>query len=391
MKLTALMYDCFLLTLMLFATPTLDEREQAVLNEVERLRRDLRLQTRAPRRWAGSLRRLSFARAVQASNTIEGYSATLDDVDAVLAGEEPIDADTETQRAVAGYRDAMTYVLQLAEDPHFRFNETLVRSLHYMMLSYDLSKNPGRWRPGAIWVRDEATGAIVYEGPEAGLVPELIEEFVVAVNAAGGSQPLVRAAMAHLNLVMIHPFSDGNGRMARCVQTLVLAREAILEPPFASIEEYLGRNTPAYYAVLAEAGQGNWHPERDARPWLRFCLTAHLRQARTLLWREHFSELLWHACAEKAQAAGLHERTITLLFNVSVGLRARNGTYRDWVGGEITNATATRDLTAAADAGLITSHGERRGRFYTASEQLQAIARELRARRPPEDGADPFA
>ena len=53
--------------------------------------------------------------------------------------------------------------------------------------------------------------------------------------------------MAHLNLVMIHPFEDGNGRMSRALQSLVLARDHIVAPEFASIEEYLGRNTPAYY------------------------------------------------------------------------------------------------------------------------------------------------
>src|SRR5687767_8009543 len=57
------------------------------------------------------------------------------------------------------------------------------------------------------------------------------------------------------------------------LQTLVLARGQIVAPVFSSIEEYLGRNTQAYYDVLAEVGQGAWNPERDARPWLRFCLT----------------------------------------------------------------------------------------------------------------------
>ena len=52
--------------------------------------------------------------------------------------------------------------------------------------------------------------------------------------------------MAHLNLAMIHPFSDGNGRLARCLQTLLLAREQIVSPVFSSIEEYLGQNTQAY-------------------------------------------------------------------------------------------------------------------------------------------------
>ncbi len=376
---------------MLFRAPQPDEREAVVLEEIDGLRQTLRFQTAARRRWLGSLRRLSFARAVQASNTIEGYNATLDDVAAVVAGEEPLDADPETQLAVAGYRDAMTYVLQLAEDPHFSFDETLLRSLHFMMIGYDLTKNPGRWRQGPVWVRNEATEQILYEGPDHEAVPQLVTELVRSVNDVTSDHALVRAAMAHLNLVMIHPYSDGNGRMARCVQTLVLARDAILEPTFASIEEYLGRNTPTYYDVLAQVGRGAWHPEHDARPWVRFCLTAHLRQARTLLWRARQAELMWGALEEELGGAGLPERLIPLLHNVSLGFRARNATYRATAESEITEATASRDLRAATEAGLLLSHGERRGRFYTASNRLRTMLAEIRAQRPAEDEADPFA
>ena len=59
----------------------------------------------------------------------------------------------ETQLALAGYRDAMTYVLQIADDEALDVDEGLLKSLHFMMLKYDLAKNPGRWRPGAIFVR----------------------------------------------------------------------------------------------------------------------------------------------------------------------------------------------------------------------------------------------
>lgn len=104
---------------------------------------------------------------------------------------------------------------------------------------------------------------------------------------------MLRAAMAHLNLVLIHPFSDGNGRMARCLQTLVLARAGVLDPTFCSIEEYLGRNTDAYYAVLAEVAGGSFQPARDARPWIRFNLTAHFRQATTTLQRQREIALIW--------------------------------------------------------------------------------------------------
>ncbi len=376
---------------MLFRTPVLDGRERAVLHEIDGLRQTLRWQIGTPRRWIGSLRRLTFARAVQGSNTIEGFNATLDDVAAVVAGEEPLEASEETRRALAGYRDAMTYVLQLADDPHVTFDESLLRSLHFMMMSYDLSKNPGRWRPGAVYVRNEATGDVVYEGPDVELVPGLVSELVAAVDAHEETHALVRAAMAHLNLVLIHPFSDGNGRMGRCVQTLVLAREAILEPLFASIEEYLGANTQSYYDVLAEVGRGSWHPENDARPWIRFSLTAHFRQAKTLLARVKESEELWERCVVEAQSARLPSRVVPVLFNTALGFRAQRSLYRSLVEEDVSEAMATRDLRAMADAGLLVAHGERRGRFYTASRELRAIAVEIRGRRQRLDDSDPFA
>ena len=134
-------------------------------------------------------------------------------------------------------------------------NTTLLLSLHYMMMKYDLNKRPGRWRPGAIWVQHEPENVVVYEGPDVSLVPELMTELTGSLNDRDGPV-LVRAAMAHLNLVMIHPFSDGNGRMGRCLQTLVLTHDKILAPVFCSIEEYLGTNTQRYYDVLASVDSG---------------------------------------------------------------------------------------------------------------------------------------
>src|SRR3972149_3506741 len=99
---------------MLFQTPHLDAREREVLDEVFRLRETLRWQVSAPRRWVGSLRRLSFARAVQGSNTIEGYDATLEDVAAVVAGEEPLAAGAGPRRALEGDRGALAYVRHAA-------------------------------------------------------------------------------------------------------------------------------------------------------------------------------------------------------------------------------------------------------------------------------------
>ncbi len=377
----------------IFATPDPDPAERRVIETIETLREDARHRVGEPRRWVGGLRRMSFARAVQGSNSIEGYDASLDDVVAAVEGEQPLDANKETQLALEGYRDAMTYVLQLAGDSDVSVDENLLKSLQFMMIKHDLSKNPGRWRPGAIYVRREPSGEIVYEGPDSDLIPDLISSMLEELRD-DSPHVLVRAAMAHLNLVMIHPFSDGNGRMARCLQTLVLAREQILAPAFSSIEEHLGRNTPAYYDILLHVGQGSWSPDRDARPWVRFCLTAHYHQAKTLLRRIWEAEELWIACDQLVQTHRLPERCVSPLWDAAFGLRLRNAVYRaaikDTFDEEISELTASRDLKALVDRGLLKAVGERRGRYYVAAEILKNAWESTRASRPPRDQSDPF-
>src|ERR1700722_1761845 len=131
---------------MLFSVPELDAREVQVLADIENLKQRLRHQLHEPRRWYGSLRRLSIARAIQGSNSIEGFDANLEDAAAVAVGEEPLDADQETRLALKGYRDAMTYVLQLASDEDFSYSSQTLKALHVMLTGYDLDISPGRWR-----------------------------------------------------------------------------------------------------------------------------------------------------------------------------------------------------------------------------------------------------
>ncbi|GAA3092926.1 Fic family protein [Streptosporangium carneum] len=382
---------------MLFATPDLHDRELKVLEEIETAKQKLRHQLHEPRRWVGQLRRQTFARAVQGSNSIEGYVAKLDDAAAIAAGDEPLEATEETQLAIKGYSDAMTYVLQMAGEDDFSYTTQMLKSLHFMMTSYSLGNRPGRWRAGSIYVRNEESGDIVYEGPSVDEVTALMEELTNRLSMENGndSPAPVRAAMAHLNLVMIHPFKDGNGPMARCLQSLVLAREGVLSPIFMSVEEYLGRNTLDYYAVLAEVGQGAWNPANDARPWLRFMLTAHLRQARTHLVRIRESQLMWIALERLAENRHLPERTMTVMFDAMMGFRIRNQTYRTALerSGEepITETTANRDLRQLVETGLLEPRGEKRGRYYVAGKELTAVRQEVVRARGKRDDSDPFA
>jgi Fic family protein len=379
---------------MIFQTPPMSFEEIAALQKIDELRRQLRFRVAQPRRWVGLVRRVLGARAIQGSNSIEGYDVSVEDALAAIGGEEPTDAREEDWNAVSGYRRAMTYVLQLAQDEHFEYTPQILRSLHFMMTEYTLDANPGLWRPGPIWIRNDATGDIVYEGPLADELPALVKELTNDVSYDSETPVMVKAAMAHLNLVMIHPFRDGNGRMSRCLQTLVLARDQILAPQFSSIEEYLGRNTQSYYKVLQEVGAESWHPEGDARPWIRYCLEAHFIQASSVLRRVKESEEIWTrleaVCAEKR----LSQRMLSALFDATVGLRVRNASYRAalkmW-DEEIANQGATDDLRAMVNKGLLERFGARRGTYYQAADPLKAIWADVRKNRKPINAGSLFS
>jgi Fic family protein len=376
----------------LFAAPPLESIDRAVIEMIDALRRRLRYHVAEPRRWSGLLRRVMLARAIRGSNTIEGFTVSVDDAFAALDEEEPLEADAAAWAAVRGYRNAMTYVLQLAREEDFRLSTDTIKSLHFMMQSYDLSKWPGRWRAGDVYVVDEDNGVTVYTGPDADLVPDLMQAFVDDVNAPDDLPPLIRAAMAHLNLAMIHPFKAGNGRMARCVQTLLLAREGVMAPEFCSIEEYLGRNELDYYKILADVGGGAWHPQRDAQPWVRFSLTAHFRQALTVQRRSKQAEKLWEAAEREVSQAGLPERCTDPMFYTLGGRRLRNATYRQILP-DVSQNLASRDLTDMVRAELLEPVGEKRGRYYMPVERLRRISFRVRqevGQQHPLD-ADPYA
>jgi Fic family protein len=373
---------------MLFRSPELGREEAEVIEAIARIHARMKYALGTPSKWYGLLRRNTLARAIRGSNSIEGYLVSKDDAVAAVEGEDPIDAESATWREVMGYRNAMTFVMQVVRDPSFTFNEGVLRSLHFMMLQHELAKHPGNWRPGPIYVRDEVRDATVYESPPLEMVQPLIRELVSYIcGRADQNHILVKGAMAHLNLVMIHPFSDGNGRMARCFQTLVLAMK-VPDPVFSSIEEYLGRHTGDYYDILAETGKGSWNPGNETRPWIRFNLTAHYRQAAVALCRMKLISRLSDEIEREVAERGLPERSYMAMVDAAMGYRIRSVHYRN--AADVSANLASRDLKALVDSGLLIASGEKRGRFYTASEGLRAIYRRIREsefRKIP----DPFA
>lgn len=255
-----------------------------------------------------------------------------------------------------------------------------------MLLERDLARTPGRYRTTEIYVGYDKTGATVHQGPAPERVVDLVAALTGELTRRDDTDTVVTAAMAHLNLVMIHPFRDGNGRMARALQTLVLARDAVVEPTFNSIEEWLGSNTDDHYRVLKATGQGSWQPENDTSTWLRFTLRAHHMQAQTLQRRFREAEILWTVIDHLVAEHHFPTRTADLLFDALQGFRITRPSYVKRA--EVQQRTATRDLARMVDQGLLTTQGQTRGRYYLAGAALRTNGSEIRAARTPLE--DPY-
>lgn len=368
---------------MIYQEPQLDADDKAVIEVLADQRKKLALYTQHnPRRWMGSIRRRAFAKAIQGSNSIEGYNASLDEAIGVVE-DEPIDERTETWYALSGYRAAMTYIMQAAKDPDFEFNKQLLKSLHFIMIGYDMSKNPGQWRPGGISVVSSRDNEVVYTAPDREQIEPLIRELCDYIKADPRQDLLVKAAMTHLNLTLIHPFSDGNGRMARAMQTFILAIEGIIHPVFSSIEEWLGTYTEDYYDVLAAVAEGHWTPQNSAQRWVRFCLRGHYEQAASNLRRMEEYEALYAEIQAISAKYQLNERMGMPLFDSALGTTLNNARYQE--DAEVTPFIAQRDLRQLADLGLIEPRGETRARHYVPGRELLEARKKVRISRPHRD------
>lgn len=350
----------------LYRTPALTAERKTQLKEIDRLRAQLGKRMVPSEQWVRSIRRIAAATAYSSSTQIEGFTTTVERGAELLGGGV---ASTTDDLAFNGYALAMQHVGVLAVDPQFEWSRRIILDLHFDLCSFQRDKRPGALREGEIHVTGTG-GTIAFTGPEAAEIEPLLGELVEHLGDESFS-PVIAAAMAHLNLVSIHPFEDGNGRAARVLQSLVLARGGESAPELGSIEEFLATHTLAYYDALASAQRGRFDPSLSADEWIDFCLKAHQVQLAGRIDLLSAAAERWRRIERLVEQRGWPDRVAIALEQSLVGGLTRSGYARE---ADIAEPTANIDLRRLVDAGYLDRAGGGRSIHYVPAPPLQRLA-----------------
>ncbi|MFA6098805.1 MAG: Fic family protein [Patescibacteria group bacterium] len=222
------------------------------------------------------LRRQAVIRMTHHSTEIEGNRLDIAQVEALYAHRK-IDAPARDIYEVKNYLKALEYIEKVVAQRQL-ISEKVILKIHNLVTSNTLApRSSGHYRPGPIYVVRRRLGLpaqIMYTGPEAKRVPQLMNNFVAWLRDSEKKQinPVIVAAVAHLEIAAIHPFTDGNGRTARALATLILYQRGYDFRRLFALEDYYNTDRPAYYKAI---NQGKNYDERqkDCTPWLDYFIT----------------------------------------------------------------------------------------------------------------------
>ena len=221
--------------------------------------------------------------------------------------------------------------------------------------------NVGDWRNDSSGPMQVVSGPygrerVHYTAPPAGTIAVEMEEFLAWFNAPISSDPVIKAALAHLWFVTIHPFEDGNGRIARAIADLALARSESSPQRFYSMSAQIQTERSAYYDQLERTQKGG----TDVTDWILWflaCLARATHGADGVLANVVAKDQFW----ERAASMTLNERQIKVLNRLLDGFEGKMTTSKWATIAKCSQDSANRDIAALLDLGLMRK-GEGGGR-----------------------------
>jgi len=204
--------------------------------------------------WEAKFREEAIIRTVHHGTHIEGNELNYTEAEQVLAGGTIVGRERDIQE-VLNYRNVLKFIENFGQKT---VSEETVKHVHALTTDKMMAEEAiGEYRKSQVVVKNSQTGEITFRPPPAVEVPFLVSDFAEWMNTMNPNEihPAIKAGITHYELVRIHPFLDGNGRVARAIATLSLFLDGYDVKRFFSLEEYYDREPLNYYTALQSVAQ----------------------------------------------------------------------------------------------------------------------------------------
>lgn len=312
--------------------------------------------------YEAKFREEAIIRTVHHGTHIEGNPLEQNEVAQVLEGKKVEARDRDIQE-VLNYREVLKYLDRIKEEP---ITEKILLEIHKLTTKKILIKEQsGKYRMVNVKVTNLETGETSYLPPAPLQLSDLVKEFFFWFNhlQANEVHPVLIAGITHYILVAIHPFTDGNGRAARSLATLVLFKEGYDIKKFFSIEEYFDRDASRYYNVLQRvSNQSENVGERDLTSWLEYFtegLAIELTRIRDKVRKLSIDLKL----KSKMGQLLLNDRQLKLVEYMQEYSAVSNKEWRSLLP-MVSDDTILRDLKALMKKGLVRKKGRTKAAVY---------------------------
>jgi Fic family protein len=187
-----------------------------------------------------------------------------------------------------------------------------------------------------------------FEAPQAARLEDEMHRFLEWFNGDTTTEPVLKAAQAHLWFVTVHPFDDGNGRIARAIADMALARSEKSPRRFYSMSAQIRQERADYYRILEQTQQGTM----DVTPWIEWflrCLTRAIDNAETALSGLVATARYW----EKLRDVTLNDRQRLVINRLLEGFEGALTTSKWAAMTKSSQDTALRDIQQLVERGVL--------------------------------------
>lgn len=311
------------------------------------------------------LRRQAILRMAHTSTSIEGNKLAQFEVGKVIEG-KTVRASQKDILEVENYYEALKMLDQLSKIKS-PITENEILKLHQRVVNGLVEKGKaGKFRPGDVYVLDDLGDGremLRFKAPPAYQVRKLVEDLLIWLKQSRkeNTHPIVKAGILHLQFVTVHPFTDGNGRVARLLTQLQLYRDNWDFRKILVLEDYYNQDRMSYYNAENRAQGKKYQKDMDFTTWLEYFTTGFLIEARKAL--EQIQSIGFGKVSKKSEQIFLDRDEIQIMDFLSTTGRITSDDAVDVL--RVAKRTAQLKLKTLSDKGLLKLNGKGPGSYYT--------------------------